>query len=133
MNDTDKLSRGQAAIYLGLPEETIDSLYKSGFLPSCDQIGSSIPVFLRGELRKFRSLRSVPVDPMQEAIRTRRETIDAARQLAQQQMTDLQAECKHPNAVKVNNSDTGNWDRGQDRYWRDCKCPDCGKVWQEDQ
>lgn len=46
---------------------------------------------------------------------------------------DLQEICQHPSATKVNKGDTGNWDRSQDSYWRECKCPDCGKQWNEDQ
>lgn len=46
---------------------------------------------------------------------------------------ELQTLCQHPNASKKYGSDTGNWDRGQDSYWIDYNCPDCGKRWQEDQ
>lgn len=41
--------------------------------------------------------------------------------------------CPHPDAEKVAKSDTGNWDKADDKYWYDCKCWDCGKKWQEDQ
>lgn len=45
----------------------------------------------------------------------------------------LQEYCKHPDVVKVNKANTGNYDPAADIYWRDCKCPDCGKFWMEDQ
>ena len=41
--------------------------------------------------------------------------------------------CEHPMATKVANSDKGNYDPSQDSSWYDCKCPDCGKTWVEDQ
>ena len=41
--------------------------------------------------------------------------------------------CDHPNATKVPNCNTGNWDRNDDHYWYECKCPDCGLYWTEDQ
>lgn len=46
---------------------------------------------------------------------------------------NLQLECEHPFASRVPKADTGNWCPTDDKYWYDCKCPDCGKVWQEDQ
>jgi hypothetical protein len=49
------------------------------------------------------------------------------------EIRNLQKICKHVNAEKIPNSDTGNWDRGQDSYWYDCSCPDCDKRWMEDQ
>lgn len=45
----------------------------------------------------------------------------------------LQYHCKHPDVKKVNKSDTGNWSKADDVYWTECKCPDCGKYWTEDQ
>jgi hypothetical protein len=41
--------------------------------------------------------------------------------------------CKHPNAVKVAKSDTGNYSKSDDAYWHECKCPDCDKYWTEEQ
>lgn len=41
-------------------------------------------------------------------------------------LSNLQAECKHPNAERINGGDTGNYDRSSDCYWIDVKCPDCG-------
>lgn len=66
-------------------------------------------------------------------IRKRYATINAAHWKWANAERDLQALCQHPSATKVNKGDTGNWDRSQDSYWRECKCPDCGKQWNEDQ
>jgi hypothetical protein len=132
MSDDKKLSLTMASVKVGLPESTLLSLYRSGFLEACDTIGST-PIFRESALEKISSLRKQYHDPVQESIRVRKDAIDRARLLAQDQLNALQKECKHPNAVKENKSNTGNWDRGDDCYWKDCKCPDCGRVWMEDQ
>lgn len=41
--------------------------------------------------------------------------------------------CKHPAAKREARSNTGNWCKQDDCYWYDCSCPDCGKLWMEDQ
>lgn len=41
--------------------------------------------------------------------------------------------CKHFNVKRTPKSNTGNWDRTDDRYWLECKCEDCDKFWTEDQ
>jgi hypothetical protein len=46
---------------------------------------------------------------------------------------DLQNLCAHPNASKKYRGDTGNWDRTQDSYWIEHRCPDCGKFWSVEQ
>ena len=46
---------------------------------------------------------------------------------------ELQALCKHPDVTKKMCSNTGNYDPSADSYWYECKCPDCGKRWNEDQ
>ena len=48
-------------------------------------------------------------------------------------LTGIRAKCPHPSAVKVPRASTGNYDPSADSYWFECSCPDCGKVWQEDQ
>ena len=45
----------------------------------------------------------------------------------------LQHICPHPNASKKHCGSTGNWDRNDDAYWIEYKCPDCGKFWTVDQ
>lgn len=45
----------------------------------------------------------------------------------------LQIDCQHPNKESINRSDTGNYDRGSDRYWTTHDCKDCGKHWSTDQ
>lgn len=42
---------------------------------------------------------------------------------------DLWANCPHPDASKKYCSSTGNWDRNDDAYWIEWKCPDCGRKW----
>lgn len=49
------------------------------------------------------------------------------------QLLKLQDECQHPDVKKVARANTGNYDPSADSYWNDCKCPDCGKHWVEDQ
>ena len=44
-----------------------------------------------------------------------------------------QDKCKHKRAKKKPKGDYGNWDKSQDRYWYECKCPTCLKEWTEDQ
>lgn len=46
---------------------------------------------------------------------------------------ELQSQCQHPSASKKYCGDTGNWDRSQDSYWIEYRCPDCGKFWSVDQ
>lgn len=46
---------------------------------------------------------------------------------------EIQDACLHPGATKTPKADTGNWARGDDRYWYECKCPLCLKQWTEDQ
>ncbi len=48
-------------------------------------------------------------------------------------ITVIQKNCKHTNAIKSNKASTGNWDKFDDCYWRECYCPDCDKTWIEDQ
>jgi len=51
----------------------------------------------------------------------------------EQKICELQEICQHPNVLKKHRGDTGNWDRGSDKYWIEFECPDCGKFWTEDQ
>jgi hypothetical protein len=50
--------------------------------------------------------------------------------LAEKQLKEL---CSHPDTSKKHCGDTGNWDRNQDSYWIEYRCPDCGKFWSVDQ
>lgn len=61
------------------------------------------------------------------------EQIKYAEQKLNTRKLNLQLECEHPFASRTAKADTGNWCKQDDQYWYDCKCPDCGKVWQEDQ
>jgi|GEM_PF-1842449 len=51
----------------------------------------------------------------------------------EQQLYNLRKDCTHPRVIKSGNSDIGNWCRGDDRYWYDFVCPDCGARWSENQ
>jgi len=44
-----------------------------------------------------------------------------------------QGKCKHKKRECINKADTGNWDRNDDIYWKECYCPTCLKRWSEDQ
>lgn len=47
---------------------------------------------------------------------------------------ELQNEiCTHPNVSRIAKGNTGNYDPMEDRYWYTCSCPDCRRVWTEDQ
>ena len=41
----------------------------------------------------------------------------------------IQDNCKHENASFSYGSDTGNYCKADDVYWKDYKCPDCNKWW----
>lgn len=45
----------------------------------------------------------------------------------------LQEECTHPSLSKIAKGSSGNYDPSNDCWWYECKCPDCGKYWHEDQ
>lgn len=47
--------------------------------------------------------------------------------------TNLQNLCPHPDVSKTYRGDSGNWDRSDDCYWIEFNCPDCNKYWVEDQ
>jgi hypothetical protein len=66
-------------------------------------------------------------------IRRRFETIERHQERWELAEKELQTICKHPSADKKYRGDSGNWDRSQDSYWIEFKCPDCGKRWIEDQ
>lgn len=44
---------------------------------------------------------------------------------------EIQDDCNHEKADFEYRSDTGNYDRGADRYWKAWHCPDCNKRWDE--
>lgn len=49
------------------------------------------------------------------------------------ELYQLRDECKHTHVAVTYKADTGNYCRGDDRYWKEIKCLDCGKCWDEDQ
>lgn len=73
------------------------------------------------------------VRQVQAAIFRRAQSAQRQVEGAQKKLNAVRDECTHPFAVKINRGNTGNYDPSADCYWKDCSCPDCGKVWQEDQ
>lgn len=51
-----------------------------------------------------------------------------------EELQDIQTVCSHPKEglIKRHESDTGNYDPSQDRYWTDFTCTLCDKRWTED-
>ena len=45
----------------------------------------------------------------------------------------LMETCPHYHSSYRNRGNSGNWDRGDDYYWREYQCDDCGKRWNTDQ
>lgn len=66
-------------------------------------------------------------------IKTKRERLGKKIAELQEQIRDLMVECTHPHLTGKYDANTGNWCSGDDSYWIDYECPDCGKVWMEDQ
>lgn len=133
--DTDKLSLDISASYLGIPPETLRSLTDCEWISPVSYVAGKVPIFLVRDLRILRDrIKEIApkMDPARERIRKRHDEIKSAIADATMKLKELQEECKHPMAERTNRADTGNYDSSQDRYWRDCKCPDCGKVWFED-
>lgn len=134
--DTDKLSLDLSAGYLGIPPETLQSLVACEWIAPVSLAAGRIPIFRVRDLRMLRDriMEGAPkVDPERERIRKKHITVKAIIENANSKLKALQEECKHPMAERVNRGDTGNYDPSQNSYWRDCKCPDCGKFWMEDQ
>jgi hypothetical protein len=50
-----------------------------------------------------------------------------------EELREIQDKCKHLNHSKVPNCNDGNYDPSRDRYWYDCHCYVCDKIWTEDQ
>lgn len=69
----------------------------------------------------------------QEEIRNTFLKIDRQEERLAERLIKLQEICKHPDAVKKYDSNSGNYDPSADSYWIDFKCPDCSKWWREDQ
>ena len=69
----------------------------------------------------------------QEYILSKRTRLEEEQTALGVELTSLQDYCEHPNVNKENKANTGNYDPSADHYWKDCKCPDCGKWWREDQ
>ncbi len=94
---------------------------------------------MKTELEKFFDLDEdeqkfiITIYQSRKSIKRRYEFIQSELKERNVELKVLQEECQHPMATRFNRGDTGNWDRGQDSYWVECDCPDCGKHWQEDQ
>ena len=51
----------------------------------------------------------------------------------QSELVEHQNKGKHPKAVKIPKSNTGNYDSSVDSYWLECSCETCLKKLTEDQ
>lgn len=77
-------------------------------------------------------LSGVELEKCEETKRARDYLLQRIRTFSQA-LTELQDNCDHLRQDREAKSDTGNFDRSLDRYWWRCHCPDCGRVWDEDQ
>lgn len=69
-----------------------------------------------------------------KGIRLTKEHLEKEEKRIREELKELQENCPHSNAVRKNRGDCGNILTGRDpSYWVHCSCPDCGKVWTEDQ
>lgn len=134
MLDSDKVSLALAANYLGLAPEALDAMETAGWIKSISHAGR-IPIYLGADLKRLKNAAppETPAMKTQRLIREQHEDIQAQIASFYLEIDTLREKCTHPNAQKENKASTGNWDRSQDCYWRDCKCPDCGKLWREEQ
>ena len=66
-------------------------------------------------------------------VRRKLATINKHQEKWDQAERDLRDICPHPDASKKYRGSTGNWDRNDNCYWIEWKCPDCGKKWMTDQ
>jgi hypothetical protein len=67
------------------------------------------------------------------SITKRRERLLTKSKKLSNDLLELQESCPHAKVAKVAKADTGNWDRGQDSYWYEFRCPECAKFWTEPQ
>lgn len=134
MLDTDKASLAVAAQYLGMAPEALAAMEGAGWIKSIDHVGR-IPIYLGLDLKRLKNAAppETPAMKTQRLIREKHEDIQAQIASFYLEIDTLREKCTHPNAKKEPKSDTGNWDRSQDSYWKECVCPDCGKRWNEDQ
>jgi hypothetical protein len=63
------------------------------------------------------------------AIQKKRAQLERRLTTVQNELAGLRINCPHASVKRTARSDTGNWDRGQDAYWDQCECLDCGKHW----
>ena len=74
-----------------------------------------------------------PKPPDQAGIRAVVAQLNRVMHRAHARLQAIREACPHPNVTRTPRSNTGNYDPSCDRYWYDCKCPDCEKFWTEDQ
>jgi hypothetical protein len=85
-----------------------------------------------GQPGKKKTLPSVVLEKCEEIRQSREYLLRKIRTLSQA-LAELQDNCPHFRRTREARSDTGNYDRSLDRYWWRCRCPDCDKVWDEEQ
>ncbi len=136
MLDTDKLSLGLAAQYVGITTGALEALELAGWIkPVAYSPAGRIPIYLGVDLKRLKlsAPKETQEQRVQGEIRERREELQAVIRTYSDRLQELKNLCSHPSATKENKSSTGNYDPSQDAYWRECVCPDCGKLWTEDQ
>lgn len=132
--DKDKVSLGLAAEYVGISVQALEALEAAGWIKAVAHAGR-IPVYLGQDLIRLKKAAPPETPEMKEQRRIRDKQSDLKAQIARlnADLDGLREQCTHPNVKKESNGSTGNYDRSQDHYWRDCTCPDCGKRWTEEQ
>jgi hypothetical protein len=135
MHDADKLSLGLASQYLGISTAALEALEAAGWIKAATHAPGSIPIYLGVDLKRLK-LAAPPETPerkLQRRIRESREEVKAQIMHYTNELLAIQGGCAHPDAVKENKASTGNWSSSDDSYWKECSCPDCGKLWTENQ
>jgi hypothetical protein len=69
----------------------------------------------------------------QEEIRKRHQTITSFLNKWYDELEALQLLCTHPDINVRYESNSGNYDPGANSSWSIHKCPDCYKIWTEDE
>jgi hypothetical protein len=135
MLDTDKVSLGLAAQYIGLTTDALEAMERAGWIKPVEHAAGRIPIYLGADLKRIRSAAppETPEMKAQRLIREQHENLQAQIASFYIEIDQLREKCAHPNVVKENRGSSGNYDRSADRYWKECKCPDCGKRWTEEQ
>lgn len=102
-----------------LPNKQVFNIFKSGYreLNECIDLEFALDCVIAGEWEEV------------SLIRERVNKLNKQIEECNNQLKDIQKECKHQNIEKESHADTGNYDPSNDRDWTDFKCLDCDKQW----